>query len=81
MRRQDQVIAAKQTRTRRRFLRQNIQSGSGELSGIECVRQGTSSTIGPRVMTGQCQFLEQVDLTSEQRKMILGGNAARVLKL
>jgi aminocarboxymuconate-semialdehyde decarboxylase len=27
------------------------------------------------------QFLEQVDLASEQRKMILGGNAARLLKL
>jgi aminocarboxymuconate-semialdehyde decarboxylase len=27
------------------------------------------------------QFLEQVDLTSEQRKMILGGNAARLLRL
>jgi aminocarboxymuconate-semialdehyde decarboxylase len=27
------------------------------------------------------QFLEQVDLTSPQRKMILGGNAARLLKL
>jgi len=27
------------------------------------------------------QFLEQIDLASEQRKMILGGNAARLLKL
>jgi aminocarboxymuconate-semialdehyde decarboxylase len=27
------------------------------------------------------QFLEQVDLASEQRRMILGGNAARLLKL
>lgn len=27
------------------------------------------------------QFLDQVDLTSEQRKMILGANAARLLKL
>jgi aminocarboxymuconate-semialdehyde decarboxylase len=27
------------------------------------------------------QFLEQVDLATEQRKMILGGNAARLLKL
>jgi hypothetical protein len=27
------------------------------------------------------QFLEQVDLTSEQRKMFLGGNAARLLQL
>lgn len=27
------------------------------------------------------QFLEQVDLASQQRKMILGGNAARLLKL
>jgi aminocarboxymuconate-semialdehyde decarboxylase len=27
------------------------------------------------------QFLEQVDLTSAQRQMILGGNAARLLKL
>jgi aminocarboxymuconate-semialdehyde decarboxylase len=27
------------------------------------------------------QFLEQVDLASSQRKMILGGNAARLLKL
>ena len=26
------------------------------------------------------QFLEQVDLTRAQRKMILGGNAARMLK-
>jgi aminocarboxymuconate-semialdehyde decarboxylase len=45
-----------------------------------------------RVMTGSdycfamgydrpVQFLEQVDLTSAQRQMILGGNAARLLKL
>jgi predicted TIM-barrel fold metal-dependent hydrolase len=27
------------------------------------------------------QFLDQVDLATEQRKMILGGNAARMLKL
>jgi hypothetical protein len=27
------------------------------------------------------QFLEQVDLASTQRKMILGGNAARLLKV
>ena len=27
------------------------------------------------------QFVEQVDLSSEQRKMILSGNAARLLKL
>jgi aminocarboxymuconate-semialdehyde decarboxylase len=27
------------------------------------------------------QFFEQVDLATEQRKMILGGNAARLLKL
>jgi aminocarboxymuconate-semialdehyde decarboxylase len=45
-----------------------------------------------RVMTGSdycfamgydrpVQFLEQIDLTSAQRQMILGGNAARLLKL
>jgi aminocarboxymuconate-semialdehyde decarboxylase len=27
------------------------------------------------------RFLDQVDLAPEQRKMILGGNAARLLKL
>ena len=27
------------------------------------------------------EFLEQMNLTSAKRKMILGGNAARVLKL
>jgi predicted TIM-barrel fold metal-dependent hydrolase len=27
------------------------------------------------------EFLEQINLTSAQRKMVLGGNAARLLKL
>jgi len=63
------------------------------ISHSKAIMEFVIKAVGPeRVMLGSdycftmgydrpVQFLEQVDLASAQRKMILGGNAARLLKL
>jgi hypothetical protein len=52
-----------------------IEFGTGGLGGAICF---LSSQTG---LWRRAELLEQINLTSARRKMVLGGNAARLLKL
>jgi hypothetical protein len=54
--------------------------------GAECILFGTDSTFLPRgwrrdIFDSQMQALKALEVTTQQARLIFGGNLARVLKL